>query len=186
MASSTAPLSRKGVRAVVVREELQQDQVPRTEGYSYASVVQGSTTPSAPVQTAPPSRTSRPLLPAVRSTAQALAVPPLAPLLGPLLDLLLLPLLPGLLMPLPYLLGLLLDLLPLPCLLGLLLDLLALPNLLGLLLDLLPLPVLLVLLPPLRLSGQYPTWWRSCCRPCSLLVPHCPLAIHYAPSTFRQ
>ncbi|KAH7973252.1 hypothetical protein HPB52_023266 [Rhipicephalus sanguineus] len=66
MASSTAPLSRKGVRAVVVREELQQDQVPRTEGYSYASVVQGSTTPSAPVQTAPPSRTSRPLLPAVR------------------------------------------------------------------------------------------------------------------------
>ncbi|XP_037521857.1 uncharacterized protein LOC119399114 [Rhipicephalus sanguineus] len=81
MASSTAPLSRKGVRAAV-REELQQDQVPRNTGRSYASVLQGSSMPAALEPRAPAARTSRPPRPTVGSNIQGPAAPPLAPPAG--------------------------------------------------------------------------------------------------------
>ncbi|KAL1415535.1 hypothetical protein MTO96_029173 [Rhipicephalus appendiculatus] len=42
------------------------------------------------------------------------------------------------------------------------------------------------LLPPLRLRRQWATWWRSCCRPCSLLVPSYLLYTDSMISAYKQ
>ncbi|KAL1481842.1 hypothetical protein MTO96_034157 [Rhipicephalus appendiculatus] len=69
MASSTAPLSRKGVRAAV-RQQTQQDPAPRPAGRSYASVVQGTTMPAAHGRKEPAAQTSSQQHPAVAPAAQ--------------------------------------------------------------------------------------------------------------------